>query len=192
MRNGLLDRKPPKKYETMKRPDAVKIVIGIDPDVDKSGVAFLECSTRKLEITTLSFPDLLDYLQWVKKQAGTNPQSVRVIIEAGWLNQSNWHLTARDTRAACAAKGNHAGRNHETGRKIAEMCDHWQIPYELVKPLALKVRGFHLWKGKDGKITQEELAAFTGIRGRTNQEGRDAALLAWTWAGFPTCRMPLP
>ena len=172
----------------MKRLDAVDVVIGIDPDVDKSGVAFLECSTRKLEITSLTFPDLLDYLQWVKKQAEDNPRSVRVIIEAGWLNPSNWHLTARDTRAACAAKGNHAGRNHEVGRKIAEMCDHWQIPYELVKPLALRVRGFHLWKGKDGKITHDELAAFTGIMGRTNQEGRDAALLAWTWAGFPLSR----
>lgn len=181
-----------KSHSDMKRLDAVDVVIGIDPDVDKSGVAFLECSTRKLEIMSLTFPDLLDYLQWVKQKAETNHQSVRVIIEAGWLNQSNWHLTARDTRAAAAAKGNHAGRNHEVGRKIAEMCDHWRIPYDLVKPLTLRVRGVNIWKGKDGKITHDELAAFTGIMGRTNQEGRDAALLAWTWAGFPTVRMQLP
>ena len=128
----------------MKRLDAVDVVIGIDPDVDKSGVAFLECSTEN------------------------NHQSVRVIIEAGWLNQSNWHLTARDTRAAAAAKGNHAGRNHEVGRKIAEMCDHWQIPYELVKPLALRVRGFHLWKGKDGKITHDKRLSFVEREGREN------------------------
>ena len=96
----------------MKRLDAVDVVIGIDPDVDKSGVAFLECSTRKLEITSLTFPDLLDYLQWVKQQTENNHQSVRVIIEAGWLNQSNWHLTARDTRAAAAAKGNHVNLLH--------------------------------------------------------------------------------
>ena len=122
----------------------VQTVIGIDPDVEKNGVASLECDTRRLEIATLTFPDLLDYLMWAKRRAETTGRTFRVIIEAGWLNKSNWHLAPKDTRAVAAAKGNHAGRNHE----------------------------------------QEELAAFTGITGRTNQEGRDAALLAWTWAGF--------
>lgn len=163
-------------------------IVGIDPDVEKSGVASLEYPTRRLEVMTLEFPDLLDYLQWLKRQSEVTGNAVMVVIEAGWLNKSNWHLGTKDTRAVAAAKGNHAGRNHETGRKIAEMCQHWQIPYELVKPLALKIGGVNLWKGKDGKITQEELAAFTGITGRTNQEGRDAALLAWTWAGFPLNR----
>lgn len=163
----------------------VHTVIGIDPDVEKSGVASLECDTRRLEIATLTFPDLLDYLIWEKRRAETRQRTFIVIIEAGWLNKSNWHLAQKDTRAVAAAKGNHAGRNHETGRKIAEMCNHWQIPYELVKPLALKIGGINLWKGKDGKITHEELAAFTGITRRTNQEERDATLLAWTWAGFP-------
>ena len=162
----------------------VHTVIGIDPDVEKSGVASLECDTRRLEVMTLEFPDLLDYLQWVKRTSEITGNGVMVVIEAGWLNKSNWHLSPKDTRAAAAAKGNHAGRNHETGRKIAEMCRHWQIPYRIVKPLALKVGGVPLWKGKDGKITQEELAALTGITGRTNQEGRDAALLAWVYAGF--------
>ena len=139
----------------MKRLDTVEVVIGIDPDVEKSGVASLECDTRRLEIATLAFPDLLDYLMWTKRRAETTGRTFRVIIEAGWLNKAHWHLSPKDTKAVAAAKGNHAGRNHETGRKIAEMCDHWQIPYELVKPLALRVRGFHLWKGKDGKITHD-------------------------------------
>jgi hypothetical protein len=42
-----------------------------------------------------------------------------------------------------------------------------------------------MWHGRDGKITQEEIAAFTGIDGRHNQEERDAALLAWIYAGLP-------
>lgn len=41
------------------------------------------------------------------------------------------------------------------------------------------------WKGKDGKITHDELASFTGLMGRTNQDVRDAALLAWAFAGLP-------
>lgn len=168
-----------------KTPIKVDVVIGIDPDVEKSGCAYLEVATRRLEISTLTFPDLLDYLRYVQRQTEVAQKNFRVIIEAGWLNKAHWHLAPKDTKTVAAAKGNSAGRNHETGRKIAEMCKHWQMPYELVKPLALKVGGVNLWQGKDGKITQEELSAFTGITGRTNQEGRDAALIAWEWAGLP-------
>lgn len=168
-----------------KNPVRVDCVVGIDPDVEKSGCAFLEVATRRLEISTLAFPDLLDFLRYIKRQTEVTGKNVRVIIEAGWLNKAHWHLSPKDTKQSAAAKGNAAGRNHEVGRKIAEMCGHWQIPYELVRPLALKAGGVNLWQGKDGKITQEELAAFTGIVGRTNQEGRDAALMAWNWACLP-------
>ena len=157
----------------------VCIAVGIDPDVDKNGVAYLNCETKRLEVSSLSFPDLLDYLRYVQREAEVcENKTFRVIIEAGWLNKAHWHLKPKDTKAVAAAKGNHAGRNHETGRKIEEMCKHWQIPYELIKPLP------KMWKGADKKITHEELAAFTGITGRANQEGRDAALIAWIWAGF--------
>lgn len=157
----------------------VRIVIGIDPDVDKNGVGNLDCITKKMEVSSLSFPDLLDYLRYVQRESEVRGITFRVIIEAGWLNKAHWHLKPKDTKAVAAAKGNHAGRNHETGRKIAEMCKHWNIPYELVKPLP------KMWKGADKKITHKELASFTNITGRTNQEGRDAALIAWIWAGFP-------
>ncbi|MBR5276833.1 MAG: hypothetical protein IKU35_06835 [Bacteroidaceae bacterium] len=163
----------------------VDYVIGIDPDVEKNGVAFLECATKRLEVTSLTFPDLLDFLRSTQRQAEVLQKNLRVIIEAGWLNKAHWHLTSKDSKQSAAAKGNAAGRNHEVGRKIAEICEHWQLPYELIKPLALKTGGVNLWKGKEGKITHEELSAFTGITGKTNQEGRDAALIAWTWAGFP-------
>ncbi len=156
----------------------VRIVIGIDPDVDKNGVGYLDCETKKLEVSSLSFPDLMDYLKYVQREAEVREIAFRVVIEAGWLNKAHWHLKPKDTKAGAAAKGNHAGRNHETGRKIEEMCKHWQIPYELIKPLPKD------WKGADRKITHDELASFTGITGRTNQEGRDAALIAWVWAGF--------
>lgn len=163
----------------------VDYVIGIDPDVEKNGVAFLDCSTKRLEVTSLTFPDLLDFLRSSKRQAEVLQKNLRIIIEAGWLNKAHWHLTSKDTKQSAAAKGNAAGRNHEVGRKIEEICNHWQLPYELIKPLALKMGGVNIWKGRDGKITHEELSAFTGLTGKTNQEGRDAALIAWTWAGFP-------
>lgn len=165
----------------MIRPSKKKVdaIIGIDPDVDKNGVAYLECESKILEISALSFPDLLDYLRYAQRRAETAGKHLLVVVEAGYMNKGNWHLNPKDTKAAAAAKGNHAGRNHETARKIVEMCKHWQIDVDEVKPLT------KCWKGKDRKITHEELAKFTGIMGHTNQEGRDAALLAWVYAGFP-------
>lgn len=156
----------------------IDIIIAIDPDVEKNGVAYLNCENKNLEISTLSFPELLDYLRYVQRCAETTQKHLVVVVEAGYMNKGNWHLNPKDTKAAAAAKGNHAGRNHETARKIVEMCKHWQMEVKEVKPLE------KCWKGKGRKITHEELAKFTGVMGRTNQEGRDAALLAWVYAGF--------
>jgi hypothetical protein len=155
-------------------------IIGIDPDVDNSGVATLEVSTRKLQLESLAFPQLLDYLQFVKREKQTaKQQKVVVVVEAGWLLKSNWHLRNKDNIYEASAKGNSNGRNHETGRKIVEMCKHYGLPVELMRPLK------KIWKGRGGKITREELAAFTGIKGQNNQDERDAALIAWAWAGLP-------
>lgn len=154
-------------------------IIAIDPDVEKSGVAYLKVSTKQLEVSNMTFPDLLDYLQHSKKVRDESNESLIVVVEAGWLIQSNWHLTKKDNTRTASAKGNSAGRNHETGRKIVEMCKHYGI--EVLEHFPLK----KCWKGTDGKITHKELASFTGLTGRTNQDARDAALLAWCFAGFP-------
>ena len=147
------------------RPD---ILIGIDPDVDRNGAALLDIRTRKLEISTLAFPDLIDYIIYQQRAAEVQGRILKVVVEAGWMNQGNWHLRNSDTKAVAVAKGVHQGRNEQVSRLIGEMCQHHRVQYEFIRP-----------------ITHEELAYFTGIHGRTNQEGRDAALIAWTYAGLP-------
>ena len=154
-------------------------IIAIDPDAAKSGVAHLHTSTRKLEVTNLDFGTLLDYLQHAKSEHIKANDKLVVVVEAGWLIKSNWHLHRGDNTRIASAKGNSAGRNHETGRKIVEMCKHYGI--DVVEHLPLR----KCWKGKDGKITQDELEALTGFSGRTNQDARDAALLAWYYSGLP-------
>jgi hypothetical protein len=69
------------------------IIIAIDPDVKRSGVGFLKAATRKLEASSLTFPQLLDYLQFVKIEAdneqllgGFNPppkKNIVIVVEAG-------------------------------------------------------------------------------------------------------------
>ena len=155
------------------------VVIGIDPDVDESGVAFLMVESRILEVYRLTFAYLLDYLQEIGDVLMREGKSFVVVVEAGWLNKAHWHVGKGGSAARSAAIGNHTGRNHEVGRKIVEMCRHYGI--EVVEQPPLR----KMWKRRDGKITHEELQHFTGITGKTNQETRDAALLAWEYAGLP-------
>lgn len=106
-------------------------------------------------------------------------ETLIVVIEASWLIKGNWHLSSWERKQRAASKGYDVGRNHETGKKIVEMCQHLGI--EVLEHAPLR----KCWKGKDGKITHDELASFTGLMGRTNQDARDAALLAWAYAGLP-------
>ncbi len=159
----------------MKRYDRV---IGIDPDVERSGVAEVQVSTGRIEVTSLSFPALLDYLRLMGER--TKSEATVVVVEAGYLNASNWHIGRGGGERRAARIGNNTGRNHETARKIVEMARHYG--FEVVEQRPLRKR----WRGKDGKITHEELAYVVGgLERRTSQDARDAALLAWTYAGLP-------
>lgn len=154
-------------------------VIGIDPDVDKSGVAFLQAATRKLEVAVLNFSALMDYFDHVVATKNKSGESVIVVVESSWMMKSNWHLKFGSRKEYAAATGYKVGQNHQTGKLICEMARAKGL--EVLEHAPLR----KCWKGKDGKITHEELASFTGIMGRTNQDARDAVLLAWTYAGLP-------
>ena len=175
-------------------------VIGIDPDCDKSGVTELHIKSRCLNVTNLSFPLLVDYLKYMKEDfVDRQKESVIVVVEAGWMNESNWHAT-RSSPAAAAKIGQNTGRNHEVARKIAEMARHIGLEVDEIKPLK------KCWKGKDGKITQEELSKIVGgLDKRLNQDARDSCILSWVYAGLPVntifdhnsfiiyrCNAPLP
>jgi hypothetical protein len=155
------------------------IVIGIDCDVEKSGLAYLETDTRRLEVDSYTFPELIGYLQFLKKRIDEEKEKPKaiVVVEAGWLNHiSNYH-TAAGRAGQRIAKN--VGANHQVGKLIVEMAKHYG--FEVIEQAPLK----KCWKGRDGKITHEELASFTGLMGKTNQDARDATLMAWVYAGFP-------
>lgn len=164
--------------------EKVHIIIAIDPDVDGSGVAILVPSTRRLDVWNLTLPQLVDFLKNEKEFNDHENLSWVVVIEASYLISANWHLDWDDTKNKAAAKGRQVGRNHEIGRQIVEFCKHLGVPYEEKLPLT------KCWAGKDGKITHAELnmlregMGFSTL-GKTNQEQRDAALLALDRSGLP-------
>ena len=162
------------EFPSHQKPD---VIIAIDPDVTKSGVCTLQPKTRDLKFDALDFPNVLELIRTTKDL--TEPGKLVVVVEAGWMNKSNWHLLQYDSKAQAARKGYDVGRNHETGHKIVEVCK--ALGIRVVEHIPLVKR----WRGKDGKITHEELAYFTGITKRTNQDERDAILLAWNFAALP-------
>lgn len=156
------------------------IVVGIDPDKSKSGVAYLSVKDRHLELAATSFVDTLDYLSYLKQSINKYNSKVIVVIEGGWLNKSCWHVATQDTKAVAAKKGYAVGQNHQTGMFLQEFCEKIDLPCKVVRPLR------KCWHGENRKITHEELVNITGIQARrTNQEERDAALLAWVEAKLP-------
>lgn len=156
------------------------IYIGIDPDVHLSGVSRLDAAGRKATATSLPFALVLDYVLYIAKSAKATGDKVVVVVEYSWEEKHNWHLKLSDSKAVAAAKGYSVGAVHETGRKIVEMLEYYGIEVMLQRPLK------KCWKGKDGKITHEEMTQICGWeKRRSNQEERDAMLLAWYVSGLP-------
>lgn len=133
------------------------IYIGIDPDIDKSGVAIWDRRDKSLELYNMTLPELIDELK-----AYNVP--IHVVIEAGWLiNKSNWHTAQGQFRRERIAKN--VGENHAIGKIIEQFCKHLNFSHELQKP--------------KGKINQQTFKNMTKVIKRTNQEQRDAAMLVY-------------
>ncbi len=135
-----------------------KILIGIDPDVEKSGVAFLQ--DNKLKLQNLGFFELFEMLKFYKERE-IKPM---IYVECGFLNKSNWHKKTCKSAAFNAKIGEHTGANFETAKKIVEMCIYLGLPHFPIKPTK-------------SKIDSATFQKVTGLKIRTNQEVRDAYML---------------
>ena len=162
-------------------------IIGIDPDVDKSGFALLHTENKEiLDARAINFPRLIEEIKGNNNGLKLVGKSLLVVVEAGWLHGGNWHLHPKDSKSKAAMKGNAVGRNHETGRKLIECLQYYGVEVEEAMPLKKH------WHGTDGKITHAELDYFVkGLPRTTNQESRDAVLLAWNHANLPIKVKPI-
>lgn len=167
-------------------------IIAIDPDIDKNGVAVIDRESRTCEVSCLPFPEVIDKVRGLyglatdKEEFSVEHRAALpfiVFVEAGWLNKGNWHITeSRNGKyspsAWAAAVGKSDGECSAVSKKLIEIFEYLGVPVQAVRPLR------KCWKGKDRKITHDELVremAVYRIRfpyKRTNQETRDAALIA--------------
>ncbi|CAB4168842.1 hypothetical protein UFOVP581_4 [uncultured Caudovirales phage] len=136
------------------------MIIGIDPDIEKSGVANL--AGGQLNLYNAPFFNLI---RGAQLDLEIHNFKHHFYIEAGWLNKkASWH--AADNKSVAAAIGRKVGENHAVGKLLVECLR--AIGHEVteVKPTRTK-------------LNADKFKALTGYEGRTNQEQRDAAMLIW-------------
>lgn len=157
----------------------IDIAIGIDPDIEKSGLAILDVQSRKMQLFSIKFDEIISKCAIIHQSIKMSGKQLKIYVEAGYLNESNWHLKPFFSKSMCCEIGRRTGENHGTAKNIVCMLRSFGCYVEEVKPLK------KCWKGKDGKITAEEFNSVTGYGKRSNQETRDAGLIAWCCAGIP-------
>jgi len=163
----------------MNEPQSPILYIAIDPDVEQCGVAEIDSNSTVMRLTT---KDPIELMEWLITSNGLG--LIKVFIEASHKTTTNWHTGLKDRPSVAAKKGYSVGRCHEVGILLVTLCKKYGIPFEEVLPLG------KIWGSKNsGKISHEQLLLTISARGisldnehqnRSNQEERDAALIALT------------
>ena len=160
-----------------------RVIIGIDPDVEKSGCCIIY-PNKDMFLFTLSFAETIEKIDNINSL-----NEVQVIVEAGWLNsKSDFSLFAGGRKMIpisealiATKKAKNTGSNHAVGKLLIEMLKHHTIDVSEMKPLS-KSR----WHGD--KCSRDELNGVLERNGyktfkQNNQEQRDATLIALTYIG---------
>lgn len=154
------------------------VVVGIDPDIDNSGLCIISPKEKSVSISSVSINELMYILKGMEVSMKEKGEKIRIFVEAGWKNESNWHINPSFSKKVCVEIGRRTGLNHASAKIIAEIArDYFQLDVVEIKPLK------KCWKGKEGKITHEELNQQLKMYGfeplkRTNQDQRDSCLIA--------------
>lgn len=176
---------------TTKKP----LLFGIDPDTEASGWAVVNLNDRSVHLETISFLRVLDQLNFFEalcslhEHRGDKECAYRFVLEDIWSTTHNWHASPRDNHRVVAKKGYSLGRCAMVGELLRDAIHEKGFPLICQKPLLKH------WRGPDGKITHSEILEVCRYhnltlpkskQARTNQEERDALLLAIHHIATPT------
>ncbi len=133
------------------------VIIGIDPDVEASGVGFWRPEEKYLMLFQFTLWNLFHYLSMINFD-----ETVLVRLEAGHKIRSTWHKGGN-------GMAKRVGANHEIGRQIEKFCKANGIDVQLIKP-----QGY-------SSVDHERFCKITGwnIKEKTNPEKRVAGLLVF-------------
>lgn len=146
-----------------------KVIIGIDPDVHKSGFAVVR-DDKVLALSCLRFFDLIVHITAAVESFNNNDTPYIVIIEQGEKNKTLFtakkaakHASVRNKEAVMCNSAMKSGKNFAISDLIIQHCEREGIKYRTYAPKVSKVAAFLLAK-----------KAFKDIPKVTNSETRDA------------------
>jgi len=137
-------------------------VIGIDPDLSKSGVA-LVVSGKLLELSALPFPELLELAR--TEQSGTV-----FVVEDVEHDKTTYHRARTNARQHARIAQN-VGQVKGVARVLVECLEHMGCTVVQMKPLTGAVKS-------RAKADAAFFNQITGWQKRSNADMRDAAMLA--------------
>jgi len=144
----------------------MKIIIGIDPDIVKSGLAVIQ-NGKITNLESLSFVDLINAVDHIPsgKDGFTikieNPEAIKPLFGAKTKNK----------RAIREKICQDVGKCKATARLICEVLESKGYIVNKIKPLTGPTK-------KQAKSDAEYFNKITGWQGRSNEDKRDAALIA--------------
>lgn len=136
------------------------MIIGIDPDLVKSGVA-VTAGGRILTLDAMSFFDLIGFIDEHKHQAVFHVENVeycKAVYQRN-VNQAGMRKIAQNV-----------GQVKAIGRLLAQYLEDAGADYKMIRPLVGPI--------KKAKKDAEFFNRQTGWVGKSNEDKRDAALLA--------------
>ena len=140
-----------------------RLVVGIDPDLVKSGVAITRAGGL-VYIDALSFPELLEFVRDLL------PEQPTVIVEEVEADKTTYRRPDTNDREHARIAQN-VGQVKGVKRVLVECLQAMGADVVLVKPLRDPVK-------KRAKKDADYFNKVTGWKGRTNEDKRDAAMLA--------------
>jgi hypothetical protein len=138
-------------------------IIGIDPDAQKSGVALVEVN-RIVEMQKMALPELIEYCVGM---AISHNIIVKIEDVESWKNVRQ---RPGQNFAAMRKISQNVGQVKQAARSIVEMLVSKGITPVIVKPLRGPI--------KQAKKNSAYFNKVTGWTGRSNEDCRDAALIA--------------
>ncbi|MBO0947555.1 hypothetical protein [Fibrella forsythiae] len=121
-----------------------RFIMGIDPDVDNSGLLVYDRQAVKWYADEL---DLFALIAWIQKEF--NPADLDTIIEAGWKNPSYHHVATFNPRFKVMSEKNKlafiaraamdVGENFNVGKQIDKRLKQLSYNTTLVAPVSAKL-----------------------------------------------------
>jgi hypothetical protein len=145
----------------------LKTIVGIDPDLTKSGLAILSGSTWLFHAAV----ENCDIVEIIQKHC--DPATTAIILECGWLNEKANFRFGTNKRISDKISKN-VGENQATGKFILSLLK--KAGYQVIEQAPLH-KGPLKIQGKWSKLGKDFIIQNSGITTRMNDEVRDAIYL---------------